>query len=66
MAWALVDTGSRALSRRCWSRECWDAGGQVVPQAEPGVHQEGGAARLPGHRANRGERCAAFFCIQLH
>lgn len=65
MAWALVDTGSRALSRRCWSRASagMRSGG---PQAEPGVHQEGGAARLPGHRANRGERCAAFFCIQLH
>lgn len=42
---------------------CRRSGG---PQAEPGVHQEGGAARLPGHATNRGERCAAFFCIQLH
>lgn len=32
MAWALADAGSRALSRRCRSRECWDAGGQVVPR----------------------------------
>ena len=33
MAWALVDAGRRALSRRgCWARECWDASGQMVPR----------------------------------
>lgn len=32
MVRALADAGSRALSRRCRSRECWDAGGQVVPR----------------------------------
>lgn len=59
MAWALVDAGSRALSRRCWSRECWDAGGQMVPrlslvcirkEARPGsldtAQTEASAARL--------------------